>query len=183
MITPERVEARLAVRPRRLVGGELRPAAVLVGLLERAGEAHVLLTRRSENLRVHSGQYAFPGGARDADDADAVATALREAHEEIGLRPGDVRVLGLLDDHPTITGYVVTPVVGWVPHPYEYAPSPHEVALVAELPLRAFLQPRRAYTLRFEHFRRIVLAFDVEGHFIWGATASILASLAELLED
>ena len=106
---------------------------------------------------------------------------LREAHEEVGLRPEDVRVLGLLDDYVTSSGYVVTPVVGWVPHPYVYRAAPEEVDVVLQLPLAAFLTPQRARTLAFEGLRRIVMAFDVEGHFIWGATASMLRDLARRL--
>lgn len=180
-LTPEAVAARLGSQPRRASPLRGRPAAVLVPLLDRGGETCVLLTRRAEGLRKHGGQYAFPGGRRDEGDRDAVATALRESEEEVGIAPSDVRVLGLLDDYITSSGYVVTPVVGWIPHPYAYRPSEGEVALVLELPLQAFLTPQRARTLLFEGFRRIVMAFDVEGHFIWGATASMLRDLARRL--
>lgn len=158
-----------------------RAAAVLVGLLDRDGETCVLLTRRASHLRKHGGQYAFPGGRCDEGDRDAAATALREADEEVGLRPSDVQVLGLLDDYVTSSGYVVTPVVGWVPFPYAYRAAPEEVDVVLQLPLAAFLTPQRARTLAFEGLRRIVMAFDVDGHFIWGATASMLRDLARRL--
>ncbi len=180
-MTPDEVAARLGAHTRKVSTYSGRPAAVLVPLLTRNGEAHVLLTKRSDDLRKHRGQYSFPGGKCDEDDRDAVATALREAEEEVGIAPGDVRVLGLLDDYNTVTDYVVTPVVGWIPHPYAYRPNAREVAYVVELPLRAFLQPQRARTLLFEGLRRIVLAFDVDGHFIWGATASMLRDLARTL--
>lgn len=182
-MTPDEVAAKLVAHTRTVSTWSGRPAAVLVPLLLRDGEAHVLLTKRSDDLRKHRGQYSFPGGKCDADDRDAVATALREAEEEVGIVPHDVRVLGLLDDYNTVTDYVVTPVVGWIPHPYVYRPNAREVAYVVELPLRAFLQPQRARTLLFEGLRRIVLAFDVEGHFIWGATASMLRDLARTLRD
>lgn len=182
-LTPDEVSARLAAAPRRVSAMRARPSSVLVALTERGGENAVLLTRRAATLRKHGGQYAFPGGRRDEGDADAVATALREAQEEVGVEARDVRVLGLLDDYITTSGYVVTPVVGWIPHPYPYRPNAAEVDLVLELPLQAFLAPQRARTLLFEGFRRIVMAFDVEGHFIWGATASMLRDLARRLRQ
>lgn len=182
-LTPDEIEARLARSPRRAAAVRGRPAAVLVPLLERCGETCVVLTKRASTLRKHAGQYAFPGGRRDEGDRDATATALREAEEEVGLAPRDVRVLGALDDYLTTSGYLVTPVVGFVPHPYPWRPSADEVERVVVLPLDAFVTPQRARTLLFEGFRRIVMAFDVEGHFVWGATASMLRDLARRLRD
>lgn len=182
-LTPDEIAARLGRSPRRASKLRGRAAAVLVPLLEREGETCVLLTKRAASLRKHAGQYAFPGGRRDEGDRDAAATALREAEEEVGLAPGDVRVLGALDDYMTSSGYVVTPVVGFIPHPYAYRPSADEVERVVELPLDAFVTPQRARTLLFEGLRRIVMAFDVEGHFVWGATASMLRDLARRLRE
>jgi 8-oxo-dGTP pyrophosphatase MutT (NUDIX family) len=118
---------------------------------------------------------------RDEGDADLVATALREAHEEVAIEPADVRVLGMLDDHVTSTDFVVTPVVGWIPHPYAYRADPAEVALVVELPLSAFATPPSARTVRAGDRRRIVLPFEVAGHPVWGATAAMLRELAARL--
>lgn len=182
-LTPDVIAERLAREPRRVITHRGDPSAVLVAMCAREGEPHVLLTRRAKGLRHHGGQYAFPGGRRDPGDVDAVATALREADEEVGLAPSDVRVLGTLDDYTTSTGFIVTPVVGWIPHPYAYRLSEREVELAIELPLRAFLTPQPARTLLFEGFRRIVMAFDVEGHFIWGATSAMLRDLARRLRD
>jgi 8-oxo-dGTP pyrophosphatase MutT (NUDIX family) len=182
-LTPDAVAERLARHPRKVITHRGEPAAVLVAMCERDGEAHVLLTRRASGMRNHGGQYAFPGGRRDPEDRDAVATALREAHEEVGIAPGDVRVLGLLDDFTTSSGFIVTPVVGWIAHPYPYRLSEREVAMAVELPLRAFVAPQPARTLLFEGFRRIVMAFDVDGHFIWGATSAMLRDLARRLRD
>ena len=182
-LTPDEIEARPRRAPRRAAPVRGRAAAVLVPLVERAGETCVVLTKRASSLRKHAGQYAFPGGRRDEGDRDAVATALREAEEEVGLAPADVRVLGLLDDYLTTSGYLVTPVVGAAPHPYDWRPSPDEVERVVVLPLEAFVTPQRARTLLFEGFRRIVMAFDVEGHFVWGATASMLRDLARRLRE
>lgn len=181
-IGPEEVEARLAARPRatRAGRGEV-PAAVLVPLLRRDGVAHVMLTQRQASMRHHGGQFAFPGGRRDEGDRDAVATALREAYEEVGLEPAAVRVLGMLDDHVTSTGFVVTPVVGWIPSGLRYRVSAAEVAQVVELPLAAFSAPPRARTVAASGHRRIVLPFEVQGHLVWGATAAMLRELAARL--
>lgn len=170
------VARKIAARPRVTLSGP-RPASVLVALMQRDDGVAVLLTRRPATMRNHAGQYAFPGGLRDADDADEVATALREAHEEVGIAPHDVDVLGVLDDRDTTTGYVMTPVVGWIRHPYAYAPNPREVEYVTELPLRAFFAPRRARTLQLPTHRRCALGWDIDGHFVWGATAWVLYDL------
>src|SRR5258706_233362 len=117
-------------RARRILAPEGKTrAAVLVPMLSIDDAIHLLYTRRAASLPHHQGQISFPGGTHDpARDADAVATALREAHEEIGLLPGDVRVLGTLDDIETMTTrFVITPVVGIVPHPYAWAPCPRDV--------------------------------------------------------
>src|SRR2546428_9461801 len=112
------------------------PAAVLVPLLAVDGEPQLLFTRRSRLLRHHQGQVAFPGGCRHPADADLVATALREAHEEIGLDPADVCLLGPLDDIETVaTRFVITPFVGVVPHPYDFRPCPDEADLIFTVPL------------------------------------------------
>ncbi|MFO0628207.1 MAG: CoA pyrophosphatase [Polyangiales bacterium] len=183
-LTADEVATRLQARARaaRTVRGEV-PAAVLIPLLRRGGDVtRVLLTRRHAGLRHHAGQYAFPGGRTDPDDRDAVHTALREGHEEVGITPDAVRVLGLLDDHLTSTGFVVTPVVAWIPGDLTYRPSPSEVAEVVELPLTAFRGPVRAQTLAGAGLRRIVLPFDVEGHRVWGATAAMLRELVARLD-
>jgi 8-oxo-dGTP pyrophosphatase MutT (NUDIX family) len=182
-LTPDEVAETLRARPRvaRPGRGEV-PAAVLIPLLRKENEAHVLLTRRHPGLRHHAGQYAFPGGRTDPDDRDAVHTALREVHEEVGIDPEAVRVLGLLDDHLTSTGFVVTPVVGWIPADLVYHPSAGEVAEVVELPLTAFRGPVRAQTLAAAGFRRIVLPFDVAGRRVWGATAAMLRELVSRLD-
>jgi len=182
-LTPDEVAARLRARPRvaRPGRGEV-PAAVLIPLLRRESEAHVVLTRRPPGMRHHAGQYAFPGGRSDPDDLDAVHTALREMREEVGIDPELVRVLGLLDDHVTSTGFVVTPVVGWIPGGLVYRPSAGEVDEVVELPLSAFRAPVRAQTLAAAGHRRIVLPFDVQGHRVWGATAAMLRELVSRLD-
>jgi 8-oxo-dGTP pyrophosphatase MutT (NUDIX family) len=177
---------RLATRPRTVLRrpGKTR-AAVLVPLLGKDGEPHLLFTRRSTLLPKHQGQVAFPGGRHQPDaDADLSATALREAHEEIGLAPGDVRLLGELDDIETVsTRFVITPFVGLVPHPYEWRACRREVDAIFTVQLRLLAAPG---ALRHEVWdfagRRVPIeTYPVEGHVIWGATQRITRNLLELL--
>lgn len=159
-------------------------AAVLVPLLEVDGEPHVLYTRRSTALPSHQGQVAFPGGRRHPEDADLVATALREAQEEIGLEPSRARVLGALDDIETMsTSYVITPFVAVTPPPYTWTPCPREVDAIFTVPLRVLRAPE---TLRQEVWdfngRRVpVDTYPVNGHVIWGATQRITGNLLDLV--
>ncbi len=157
-------------------------AAVLVALYLDGGELRAVLTRRREDLRRHPGEIAFPGGRQDEMDADLLATALREAHEEIGLPPGAVQVLGALQPTPTIaTGYSVYPFVGLIEPGQAWTLSPREVAEVLELPLAALVA---GYARRRLIRRGIPILTDtyvVEGHLIWGATARILADLFDRL--
>jgi 8-oxo-dGTP pyrophosphatase MutT (NUDIX family) len=153
-------------------------AAVLVALYLDQGELRAVLTRRREDLRRHAGEISFPGGRYDETDADLAATALREAHEEIGLPPEAVDVLGALQPTPTIaTGYAVYPFVGLIEPGQAWKLSPREVAEVLELPLAALLA---GYARRRLIRRGIPIRTDtyvVDGHLIWGATARILADL------
>jgi 8-oxo-dGTP pyrophosphatase MutT (NUDIX family) len=179
-----RIRATLAGRRRLLIeDSALTCAAVLVPLLFRGGELHVLVTRRTQTVDHHKGQIAFPGGACDPDDADGVETALRETFEEIGVPPAAVEVLGTLDDFATITAFAITPYVGIISQPVEYSPSAHEVEAVIEVPISFFLDPTH---LRVEHWEqhgqtREILFWDYGEHTIWGATARILKSLLDLV--
>lgn len=174
---------KLASRKRLELGGAgLRPAAVLVPLFVGTGGApHVVLTRRPENLKSHAGQVAFPGGSVEPGDADTLATALREAHEELGIAPSSVEPIGQLDDHPVITGFCLTPWVGRIPAGLVYNPSAVEVARVFEVPLEALIDPLRT-KFRFETMNRNgfpveVPFFETDGEVIWGATGRILLQL------
>src|SRR6202789_380873 len=126
---------------RRIAPGTRTAAAVLVPLFERDGEVRVWLVRRPETMRSHGGQVAFPGGKSDPTDGSLRATALREAEEELGIHPGSVDVLGPLDDYPTITGFTVTPWVGWLSEDVPVTPSAAEVARAFAPPLREFFAP------------------------------------------
>lgn len=162
---------------------QLRPAAVLVGLVEREGETRVILTRRTESLAHHPGQVAFPGGRQDARDAGLLQTALREAHEEISLRGEHVRPLGFIDPLPTFTGFVVLPVIARVSTDHVSRPEPGEVAEVFEVPLEFLMDPR---SLQIEHAQlagrsRQTWRFEFAGQRIWGATAAMLINLRDRL--
>ena len=167
-----------------------RPAAVLVPLLPRSEGLHVLFTERSKELRSHAGQISFPGGGIETIDADARAAALREAHEEVGLDPRHVEIIGQLDDCPTfVTGYVILPIVGVVDPlaftaavRYPWTPSPAEIAELHELPLDGFMDPQnRRVERRLRDGRPYELTwYTVGGAIVWGATARILRQLIEI---
>ena len=166
----------------------LIPAAVLVPLVERADGFTVLLTQRTADLKAHAGQISFPGGRIEAEDADAVAGALRETWEEIGLPAQHIEVLGTLDAYSTVTGYEVTPVVAAVTPPFDLKPDPVEVADIFEVPLAFFLDPdnhqRHSRVLGTEGGRAILRAFYAIPYgerYIWGATAGMLINLYEVL--
>jgi len=165
--------------------GPLRPAAVLVPLVDRADGLTVLLTERTAHLHAHAGQISFPGGAFEPGDADAVAAALRETEEEVGLAPEQVEVVGRLDTYVTRTGFEVTPVVGLVRPPVLLRPDPFEVADVFEVPLDFILDPARParHSLEFLGRPRFFYAFPYENRYIWGATAGMLYNLQEVLGD
>jgi len=157
-----------------------RPAAVLIGLREGV-QPRMVLTVRTAHLHAHAGQVAFPGGRSEADDGDAVTTALRESEEEIGLARAQVTPLGYLDCFETISGFCVTPVVARIAADAQLYPAPDEVAEVFEVPLAFFLEPAnlRRYTLEFRGHQRAMVEFVHGGHRIWGATAAMLLNLLQ----
>lgn len=167
-------------------GGQ-RAAGVLIPLFLAEGEVWVVLTRKSDHLPHHSGQVSFPGGSREPQDASLEATALREAHEEAGIDPRHVDMIGPLDDMPTATtGFVIRPFVGVIPHPYAFEPDGYEVARVFASPLGVFADLDRRRTEHWERSgaRHPVYFFDdVDGELVWGATARILVGLIELLDE
>jgi 8-oxo-dGTP pyrophosphatase MutT (NUDIX family) len=161
----------------------LTAAAVLVPLVEHAGELTVLLTQRTQNLADHAGQIAFPGGRIEAADIDPVHAALRETQEEIGLPQHYVSVVGRLDTYITGTGYEITPVVGLVETPYPVHVDPGEVADVFEVPLSFILDPahHERHSREFKGRIRSFFVLPYPGRYIWGATAGMLVNLAEIL--
>ena len=164
---------------------ETTRAAVLVPLLAVEGESTLLFTRRAAGIPHHGGQVAFPGGRHHAGvDADLLGTALREAHEEIGLAPADVSVLGALDDIETVaTRFVITPFVGVVPWPYDFRPCPREVDAIFTVPLRVLRAPgaERRELWEFDGRSVPIDTYPVEGHVIWGATQRITRNLLTVL--
>lgn len=161
----------------------LRPAAVLVGLVERAEGLTMLLTRRTDHLEHHPGQVSFPGGHIEHDDENAIAAALRETEEEIGLVPEHIDVLGRLDTYVTRTGFEVTPVVAMIQPPFDLVPDPHEVAEVFEVPLSFLMNPdnHQRHEREFEGAKRYFYAMPYEEYYIWGATAGMIMDLYQIL--
>ena len=154
----------------------MAPAAVLLTLSRFEDDFHVVLQKRSQQVEHHKGEISFPGGMADPDDESLLHTALREAHEEMGIVPGDVDVIGRLDDTPTITGFMISTYVGVVPSSYPFAPSSVEVAEVLTVPLSHLRDPstyRVETHLEGDAFRTMPV-FVHEGHVIFGATARIL---------
>jgi 8-oxo-dGTP pyrophosphatase MutT (NUDIX family) len=161
----------------------LRPAAVLVPLIEHKSGWAVLLTQRTAHLSAHAGQISFPGGRIEAADADAVAAALRETEEEVGLARANVSVVGRLDTYITGTGFEITPIVGIVAPPYTLTIDPYEVAEAFEVPLSYVLDTRNHNRTERESAgrTRVFFVLPYEGRSIWGATAGMLVNLAEIL--
>jgi 8-oxo-dGTP pyrophosphatase MutT (NUDIX family) len=178
----EKLATRLRMETR--IDG-FRESAVLVPILsEPSREDTVLLTVRRDDLPHHAGQISFPGGKRDPRDTDAAATAIRETSEELGIEPAAVEVLGLLDDIPTPTGFVITPVVARIEGPVELHPSAGEVAAVLRCPVAPLMVPgafRENGVRTFMGASYAMLEVPFEGHRIWGATARILYQLIEQL--
>ncbi len=157
-------------------------AAVLVPLYLHDGELHAVFTKRREDMRRHAGEISFPGGRQDDTDDDLRFTALREAHEEIGLPPGAVELLGALSPVGTfVTSYAVYPFVGMIDAGHGWTPSPDEVHSVLELPLRTLrdAHDRRRLVRRGVPFTTDVYAIAGSEDVIWGATARMLADLLE----
>jgi 8-oxo-dGTP pyrophosphatase MutT (NUDIX family) len=160
-----------------------KPAAVLVPIIEREAGLSLLLTQRAPHLTLHSGQVSFPGGRADEGDAGPEATALREAHEEIGLDPARVELLGRLPEYRTGTGYLITPVVGVLNPPFELRPDPREVTEIFEVALEVLLDPANHLreSMQWQGRQRHFFVIPHDKHRIWGATAGMLVNLSRYL--
>lgn len=167
-----------------VAGTELKPAAVLVPIQEGQDGDCLVLTKRADNLSTHKGQVAFPGGRVDAADAGAVEAALRESHEEIGVDPRAVRILGQLDQFTAGYGYVVTPFVGVIPSAFKFHINPAETAAVSSVPIAALLEPGNFVVNDYLSPRgHPSYHFYVNGWDVWGVTARIIVQFLELAYD
>ncbi|WP_163560246.1 CoA pyrophosphatase [Halomonas sp. NO4] len=171
----ERLQAHA---PRRLASGGVPQAAVLMPIVDRR-EPTLLFTRRAAHLATHSGQVAFPGGKREHGDADLLATALREAEEEIALPPARVELLGRLSDVISLHGIRVTPYVGLIPPGLPLTPDPTELDAIFEVPLSLFLDDRRHHTdvIPVDGRPHYVPSYHAAGQVIWGLSAMMLVEL------
>ncbi len=175
----DHIEAALVDAPPILSANwETTPAAVLMPLYFKNGEWHLVYTKRTATLSKHSGQVAFPGGRVDPEDGTREVTALREAHEEIGLAPDHVRVIGTLGEMWTITNYTVLPVVGVIPYPYSFVPNEAEVAAIFDAPLSWLsnldnIQAEMREIPMFKEPQPVHSFAPRAGHVIWGATAAM----------
>lgn len=179
----EQVRGDHVLDPDARIPPGLRPAAVLVALVERPEGLFVLLTQRHADLTAHAGQISLPGGRIEPGDSDAVDAALRETEEEIGLTRARLEVIGRLDTYITGTGFQIVPVVALVMPPFTVKPDPREVTEVFEVPL-AFIvnqENHRRETRELKNGRRTFYVLPYEKRYIWGATAGMLVNLAEVL--
>jgi 8-oxo-dGTP pyrophosphatase MutT (NUDIX family) len=180
-----RLKARLAAHaPRDLPPNPHRRAAVLVPFFVSGGIPCLMLTKRTEDVEHHKGQISFPGGRHEAQDPDLLATAMRETREEIGIPPDAIDVWGRLDEVETVvSGFAITPFVGFLPSPVDAHPNPAEIEAVVAAPFRFFMDPTN---LRVERVMRDgreydLLYYDYAPHVIWGVTARIIEGLVSLL--
>jgi 8-oxo-dGTP pyrophosphatase MutT (NUDIX family) len=183
---PELLERALANRVvERVDDVGLMPSAVMVLLYLKGGEYCVLLNKRSEEVEHHKGEISFPGGARDPEDRDSLATALRETEEEMGIKRSDVTVIGEMDEIVTRSGFLVNVFTGTIEHPYTFKPSAIEIAEVLEFPVSALTDPanRRSETRWQEGNPITSYSYAHEKHVVFGATARILQSCIEIFDD
>ena len=167
------------------VKAKLRDAAVLIPIIIRPDGLNIILTKRSNNLQHHPGQIAFPGGKVDGLDNSLIDTALREAHEEIGLMQKNVEILGLLPKHETITNFKVTPVVGLVDSSYQPRIEPGEVEEIFEVPFTSITNSKNFqfnYRVWGKH-KRGYYSMPYGPYYIWGATARIMRMFCDILDE
>ncbi len=178
---PERLAGRLresfAHEPRRtLIPDHYKPSAVLIPIFIKNGELSALFVKRSQSVRHHRGEIAFPGGAFDINDRSLEHTALRETEEEIGVHPSDIRILAELDELKTPTQFHITPFIGVMPYPYPWRINKDEVELVFDVPLSRLVSRsahRKGFRLMEKNIYEIHYYYH-DHHIIWGVTGNIL---------
>ena len=185
MVTRDQLRAVLARYEAQDVADHdgLWPAGVLVLVHDHAGEPHIVFQKRTDRVDAHKGQVSFPGGGHDPGDTGSAFTALRETHEEIGVAPAHVEILGRLDQVRTISNFVVTPVVGWLDRfPYEWRLSHDEVAYLIEVPLAHLLDPATFVpdVRVIDGHEVVVPSYRFGGELIWGATGRMVANVLDL---
>lgn len=165
---------------------DLIDASVLIPIIDRPQGLSILFTQRSQNLKNHPGQVSFPGGRAEMNDKNAIATALRESEEEIGLQPQNIKIIGRLETCFTGTGFKVIPIVGLVKEPLNLQLAPSEVSATFEVPFSLVLETARYRTDYVELSSgetRTFYIFDYPGRHIWGATAKMLVNLRNMLQS
>jgi 8-oxo-dGTP pyrophosphatase MutT (NUDIX family) len=181
-----RLKELLAARQKQIINAPERiPSAVLIPIYKDNGKYHIVFIKRTDTVKTHKGQISFPGGGRDTGDKTLQDTAIREAKEEIGLRPEDIEITGELDDVITTTSnYIVTPFVGMIPWPYKFTIEKAEVAEIISVPLAALLDKANIEAAIETINGGIVVDsynYHYMGNTIWGATARILYKLLEII--
>ena len=174
----------LSENPKKTIDDpSLTPAGVMLILYPSNGDHCVLLNKRTDKVEHHKGEISFPGGSKDPGDETILDTALRETHEEMGIRPEDVELLGALDDVPTSTRFLISTHVGTIRYPYEFSPSEAEVADVLEVPISTLMDKDSIRDeLRIVDGQLVTSpTFAYDGHLIYGATARVLRRFLELL--
>ena len=183
-LAPDIVRAALdSYEPELILDESLMPSAVLVPIIEGDGGPRILFTVRTSRVEHHKGEVSFPGGARDPEDGSITDTAIRETHEEVGIEPQNVQVLGRLNDHKTRTGYHITPFVGIVTPGADYDHDRFEVNEIFEAPFADLWETYLKGRQEFTYGENTIMAYEFhhEGYRIWGATAGILAEFFDVL--
>jgi 8-oxo-dGTP pyrophosphatase MutT (NUDIX family) len=171
-------KARSVESPKALCAG------VVIPLFEKEGRLFIILTKRTEQVRVHKGEVSFPGGMCEESDIDVMSTALRECCEEIGVSGKDVEIIGRLDDMMTLTGFVITPYVGIIPYPYTFTANPQEVDYLIYLPLETLMAANPEYQeASYDGRTMSVPSIYFGGDRIWGATCRLLLQLRQIIEN
>lgn len=160
-------------------------AAVLCPLFIREEEAHLLFIKRSQQLKHHRGEVSFPGGVKENSDCSLLETCLRETEEEVGIQSGDVTIIGRLDEVNTTTGFLVSPFLGLIPHPYSFQLNKQEVEHLITVPVAQFIETSNQYDFYYFNGQQLVslVAYHINNQVIWGATARIVEQLITMFQE